>query len=79
MSEDLRKAMLREIVALCTNIAELNTTADELVRTANQLDGHPVSEAMRNIARQKRVKVLEMQGQFAVLNAAYTERFGTER
>lgn len=78
MSEDLREAMLGQISAFHANIATLTTAADELVRSANLLDGRPTAVLMRDLARRQRVKVLEMQGQLAALKQAYTERFHRE-
>lgn len=78
MSKDLREAMLAEMLALCLNIEMLSAGADELARSADRLDGQPLSGALRDGARRKRVKILELQGQQAALNVTFTERFGTE-
>lgn len=71
MSKDLREAMLEQMAVLCTSITNLNMSADELVKSANLLDGQPVSGAMRDVARRQRVKILEMEGQLAVLTVAF--------
>jgi|GEM_PF-3001033 len=78
MNERLQEAMLGRMVALCTSITNLTMSADELVRSADLLDGQPLAGAMRDVARQQRVKILEMEGQLAALNVALTDRFGTE-
>lgn len=78
MKEDPREAMLVQIATLCASIAATYRSADELVKFANQLDGKPTAESMRDVARRQRVRILEMEAQLAVLNATFTERFGTE-
>ena len=77
MSKDPREAMLAEMLTLCLKIEVLNVSADEMLRSADQLDGQPLSEALRDDARRKRVKILELQAQHAALNVAFKERFGT--
>ena len=67
MSEDLREGMFGRISALRASIVTLNTIADELLRSANLLNGRPTAALMRSLAQRQRVKVLEMQGQLAAL------------
>lgn len=78
MSEDLREAMLGRMSALCSGIAALSRTADELARSAHLLEGGPVAERMRGHARRQRIRVLEMQGRLAALSHAYTKRFDAD-
>jgi hypothetical protein len=75
MNEGLREAMLGRMDALRITIEALNTTADELVRSANLLDGRPVAEALRGRAQRRRVKVLGMQGRLAALSERYAAQF----
>jgi hypothetical protein len=75
VNEGLREAMLGRMNALRITIAALNTTADELVRSANLLDGQPVAEALRGRAQRRRVKVLEMQGRLVALSERYAAQF----
>lgn len=78
MNERLREAMLGRMKVLRTNIEASNTIADELMRSANLLDGQPVAQVLRGRAQRRRVKVLEMQGQFAALKKVYSERYHRE-
>jgi hypothetical protein len=78
MNEELREAMLGRMEALRVNITALSTTADELMRSANLLDGQPVAEVLRGRAQRRRVKILEMQGRLAALRVRYAAQFGPE-
>lgn len=73
MNEAFRKAMLGRMKALRANVMALNTSADELVRCANLLDGQPVAQVLRSRAQRRRVRVLEMQGKLAALKRVYFE------
>lgn len=78
MSQGLRDAMLDQMAVLGTSITTLNMSAGELVRSAGLLDGQPASDAMRNVARQQRVKILEMHWHLAALHEEYATRFHSE-
>ena len=78
MSKSLKAAMLDRMVKLSANIAALSSAADQLAKSSRQCDGKPMSDALIDITRRQRVKVLEMQGQLAALNVAFTERFGVD-
>lgn len=78
MSEGLCDAMTEQMAVICTNIATLNMAADQLGRSASLCEGKPLSDRLRDTARRQRVKVLELQGQLAVLNVSFEERFGLE-
>ncbi len=78
MNEELREAMLGRMEALRVNITAFSTTADELMRSANLLDGQPVAEVLRGRAQRRRVKILEMQGRLAALRVRYAAKFGPE-
>lgn len=78
MNEALREAMLGRMKALRANVVALNRAADELVRSADLLDGEPVAEVLRGRARCRRVKVLEVQARLAALRARYAARFCPE-
>ncbi|AYO83231.1 hypothetical protein ABID82_003379 [Methylobacterium sp. PvP062] len=75
MNEGLRKAMLGRMKALSVKIAALNTTADELVRSAILLDGEPIAQTLLGRAQRRRVQVLVMQGRLAALRERYDTRF----
>lgn len=75
MNEVLRDTMIGRMEAPRVSIEALNTTADELMRSANLLDGQPVAEALRGRVWRRRVKVLEMQGRLAAVGQRYATRF----
>ena len=78
MSKRLKDAMLDRMVKLSASIAALNTSADQLAKSSRQCEVKPMSNALIDIARRQRVKVLEMQGQLAALDVAFTQRFGVD-
>lgn len=55
----------------------LNALAGALVEAAAKVNAPTPVEVMHCVARQHRVRALEMQGQFAVLSADYAARFHT--
>lgn len=73
----MRREMLEQLNTLASGIVALNALADKLVEVAAMVDDPAAVEVMRGVARQHRVRALEMQGQFAVLSADYAERFHT--
>ena len=70
--------MLSRMLALSTNIAALSTAADQLVKSARQTEGRSISDALLDIARRQRVKILELEGQLAALEVTFTKRFGAK-
>ena len=58
--------------------ATLSTAADQLVKSARQTEGRSISDALLDIARRQRVKILELEGQLAALEVTFTKRFGAK-
>lgn len=76
MREHLLKwAMLELMDALADDIIKIEAVANELVNAATDLSGHVDAGALRDAARQRRVKVLELRGQLAALRQRYGEQF----
>jgi len=73
----MRREMLELLNTLASGVIALNTLADDLVQAAATVDDASTADLLRSVARQHRVRALEMQGQFAVLSADYAERFHT--
>lgn len=73
----MRREMLELLNTLASGVIALNALADKLVEAAATVDDPTAVEVMRGVARQHRVRAMEMQGQFAVLSADYAERFHT--
>lgn len=71
----MRIEMLELLNTLASGVVALNALADDLVQAAASMDDPAAVEVMHGVARQHRVRALEMQGQFAVLRAEYAERF----
>ena len=64
--QDLRAAADR--VGLAIQAEEAN--AEELMRTADQFKGLPIADHLRALARERRIRGLELQGRLACLIAA---------
>ncbi|MEG9524188.1 MAG: hypothetical protein MIL41_00090 [Hyphomicrobiales bacterium] len=78
MSEGLREVMLGRMRALRVTIEALSETADELMRSAGLLYDRPVANVLRDRARRRRVKVLEMQSRLTALRQRYATRLQSE-
>lgn len=78
MSDDLQQVLLGLMATLCNCINRLDASANELMMSADLLEDKSISNTMRDIARGYRVKILEMHGQIAALNTAFTDLFGTD-
>ena len=71
----MREATLDLIRAIIVGIAADEALADEAARVARMCDDEGVSasaNAMRAIARNHRIRVMEARGRLAVLTAPYT-------
>lgn len=73
----MRKEMLELLNTLASGVIALNALADDLVQAAAKVNDPTATEVMHGVARQHRVRAMEMQGQFAALSAEYAERFHT--
>ncbi|MDP4026307.1 hypothetical protein Q8W71_27160 [Methylobacterium sp. NEAU 140] len=72
----MREIMLDLMSTMDAAAMALNAMADELSAAADCLDGEPVAEAMRGLARRHRVEALMVQGRLAGLTDDYVEQFG---
>lgn len=69
--------MLSYLYTLHSGIIALEVMVDELVRAA-EASQDEAADIMLTVARSHRVKILEMQGQFAALKKVYSERYHRE-
>ena len=65
--------LLPLIEKLMESIAALEPTVDDLLFAAHQVADPSAAEVLRSVARRHRVKILEMQGQFAALAERYVD------
>lgn len=74
----MRLEMLSYLNTLHGGIIALEVVADELVRASGMVSDEAAADIMLTVARGHRVKILEMQGQFAALKEVYSERYHRE-
>jgi hypothetical protein len=80
MTQELetRRAMLSLLNALSGSILALEALADEATRTASEITNYIGAEELRELARNHRVRALELQGKYAALSTEYTARYHSE-
>lgn len=71
----MRLELLTRLDALHKDIIASEIMADELAMAAGSPGGELDAGGMLAAARNQRVRILEMQGQFAALKKAYDERY----
>jgi hypothetical protein len=74
-----RRAMLAQMEALADNIIITEALVNELMGAAAELSDRPGVEALRMMARRKRVHALERRGQLAALREEYDALFHPDR
>jgi hypothetical protein len=74
----MRLEMLSFLNTLRSGIIALEVVAEELVRAAEASPDEAAADIMLTVACGHRVKILEMQGQFAALKKFYSERYHRE-
>jgi len=73
----MRLEMLNYLNTLDRGIVALEVVAAELVRAAS-VTPDEAADIMLPLARRHRVRILEMQGQFAALKEIYSERYNSQ-
>jgi hypothetical protein len=73
----MRLEMLSHLNRLQSGMVSLEVMAHELVRAA-EVSPADAADILLAVARGHRVKILEMQGQFAALKKVYSERYHRE-
>jgi hypothetical protein len=73
----MRLKLLSYLNALHKGIIALEVMVDELIQAA-EMPPNETTDIMLTIVRDHRVKILEMQGQFAALKKVYSERYHRE-
>lgn len=74
----MRLEMLAYLDTLHKGIVALEVMADELIEAARTSTDPDAADIMVTVARRHRIRVLEMQGQFAALKKVYSERYHDE-
>lgn len=71
----MRLEMLELLNMLHKGIITLEVLTNALVQEAGAAPDEAAADIMRTLARSHRVKILEMQAQFAALKQVYSERY----
>jgi hypothetical protein len=74
----MRLEMLTYLNTLHRGIITLEAVVNELIHAAGVSVDGDAADIMLTLARGHRVKILEMQGQFAALKQLYSERYHRE-
>lgn len=76
MDQEPGGTMLDLMSALCAVMTSLDAVASELIEIGDLLDGEPVADMMRGLARQHHLDMALLRAQFAALFAEQTEMVG---
>jgi flagellar motility protein MotE (MotC chaperone) len=74
----MRLELLAYLDTVHKGIVTLEVLADELIRAVEEAPDEDAADIMRSLARSDRVKILELEGQFAALKQDYSERYHRE-